>query len=80
MIRNYSLCVTVLLSKLSCEFNTLVQINFPENLKFQSSQAATSRRLERTNLQRCEITRRLELDIGPGAAESAVEFPSTLNG
>jgi hypothetical protein len=36
-------------------------------------------KLMKTNIKRCKTTCRFELDIGPGARESAVEFDSTLD-
>jgi len=56
----------------------LVEINFPENLKF-SRVASSHWSFMKTNIRRGETSCLFELDIRPGTAERAVESTSTLD-
>jgi len=63
-------------------FNSLIQINFPENLyysKFKTSCRKQDLRKTKTNIKHRKITYRFELDIEPGAGSGAVEFNLKLD-
>jgi hypothetical protein len=62
-------------------FNSLVQIDFPENLyNLQVSKAATGLKgtLGKTNMQHCKVYH-FELDNACGSAKSTFEFTLTLD-
>jgi len=61
--------------------NTPVKINFPENIKFQSSNSISRlKELREIQQKSCEEIFRFEIDIGSVPNESAVEFTSIMDG
>jgi hypothetical protein len=63
-----------------CELQQSGPHGFLKKSQLLNSEAAVVwKMLNKTNINHCKITRRFELDTGPGKMESSVECNSTLD-